>query len=197
MEAEPERTDENRSGPGIEALAHFVWNRGWWGMKAFHLLPGSRVVRLPQVDPTTLPLEAPGVRAGARCRCPGCAVWSEAGHGSCHRQPADLPRLGKGVPIVRRGRRFCCHNVACARRTFAERLPGRLAVDARRTSPGWRREPGCLPRPTLPASTGTLWRLPLPPFPLPPRWAWLPGVSGHLRRARAARQQEGTRPGKA
>ena len=30
-------------------------------------------------------------------------------------------------------RRFCCHNAACARRTFAERLPALLATHARRT----------------------------------------------------------------
>ena len=100
-------------------------------MNAFHLLPGCRIERIRQVDPTTLQLEAHGVRDGARC--PACGVWSGAGHGSYQRQPADLPLLGKIVQIVLRVRRFCCHNVACARRTFAERLPSLLAAYARRT----------------------------------------------------------------
>ena len=100
------------------------------GLNAFPLLPGCRIARIGQGDPTTLQLEAHGVRDGARC--PACGVWSGAGHGSYQRQPADLPRLGKIVQSVLRGRRFCCHNVACARRTFAERLPGWLVAYARR-----------------------------------------------------------------
>ena len=100
-------------------------------MKASYLLPGCRIERIRQVDPTTLQLEAHGVRDGARC--PACGVWSGAGHGSYQRRPADLPLLGKIVQIVLRVRRFCCYNVACARRTFAVRLPGLLAAYARRT----------------------------------------------------------------
>ena len=100
-------------------------------MNALHLLPGCRVERIHPVDPTTFQLEAHGVRGGAHC--PACGVWSEAGHGSYQRQPADLPLLGKVVQIVLRVRRFCCHNATCSRRTFAERLPGLLAAHARRT----------------------------------------------------------------
>ena len=100
-------------------------------MNASHLLPSCRIGRICQVDSTTLQPEAHGVRDGARC--PACGVWSGAGHGSYQRQPADLPLLGKVVQIVLRLRRSCCHNVACARRTFAERLPSLLAAYARRT----------------------------------------------------------------
>ena len=98
-------------------------------MNSLHLLPGCRVERINQVDPTTLHLEAHGVRGGARC--PDCGVWSEAGHGSYQRHPADLPLLGKVVQIVLRVRRFCCHNVTCARHTFTERLPLGGAAGAR------------------------------------------------------------------
>ena len=61
-------------------------------MNVLHLLPGCHVERICQIGPTGLQLEAHGVRDGARC--PACGVWSEAGHGSYLRRPADLPLLG-------------------------------------------------------------------------------------------------------
>lgn len=100
-------------------------------MNVFHLLPGCHVERIHRIDPTSLQLQAHGMRGGARC--PACGVWSEAGHGSYQRRPADLPLLGRSVRIALRVRRFRCHNPACGRRTFAERLPGLLADHARRT----------------------------------------------------------------
>lgn len=100
-------------------------------MNVSHLLPGCHVGRVCRIGPAGLQLEACGVRAGARC--PAWGVWSEAGYGSYLRQPADLPLSGRSVRISLRVRRFRCRNVACARRTFAERLPGLLAAHARRT----------------------------------------------------------------
>ena len=100
-------------------------------MNVFHLLPDCHIERICQIDPTGLQLEARGVRDGARC--PACGGWSEAGHGSYQRRPADLPLLGRSVHIALRVRRFRCHNTACGRRTFAERLPGLVANHARRT----------------------------------------------------------------
>ncbi len=150
-------------------------------MNALHLLPGCRVTCVHQVDPTTLRLEAHGTRDGARC--PACGVWSEARHGSYQRQPADLPLLGKVVQIVLWVRRFCCHNAACARRTFAERLPSLLATHARRThrlaaaqgavavALGGAAGARLLPRLGMATSADTLLRLvralPLPAAPAP------------------------------
>jgi transposase len=150
-------------------------------MNAFHFLPGCRVDCVNQIDPSSLQLEAYGVREGARC--PDCRVWSEAGHGSYQRRPADLPLLGRAVQIFLRVRRFRCHNAACARRTFAERLPGLLAPYARRThrlaaaqgavavALGGAAGARLFPRLAMPASADTLLRLvralPLPTPPTP------------------------------
>jgi transposase len=54
-------------------------------------------------------------------------------HSRYRRRPADLPLLGSQVRVGLRVRRFYCRNAACARRTFAERLPELVAPRARRT----------------------------------------------------------------
>ena len=150
-------------------------------MNAFHLLSGCRVERIHPLDPSGLELEAHGVRDGARC--PACGVWSEAGHGSYLRRPADLPLLGRSVQIALRVRRFRCHNAACERSTFAERLPGLVAANARRTrrlaaaqsavavALGGEASARLLPRLAMATSADTLLRLvralPLPAAPTP------------------------------
>ena len=138
-------------------------------MNVFHLLPGCRIERIHQIDPSNLQLEAHSVRAGARC--PACGVWSEAGHGSYQRRPADLPLLGRTVQVALRVRRFCCHNAVCARRTFAECLPALIAPHARRTrrlaaaqsavavALGGEAGARLLPRLAMPTSADTLLRL--------------------------------------
>ena len=147
-------------------------------MNVFHLLPGCHVERICQIDPTGLQLEARGVRDGA-C-CPACGIWSEAGHGSYQRRPADLPLLGRSVQIALRVRRFRCHNAACGRRTFAERLPGLIAAYARRTrrlataqgavavALGGESGARLLPRLAMTTSADTLLRL-VRALPLPTR----------------------------
>ena len=161
-------------------------------MNALHLLPGCRVERIHPVDSTRLQLEACGVRGGARC--PACGVWSEAGHGSDQRQPADLPLLGKAVQIVLRVRRFCSLNGTSSRRTFADRLPGLLAAHARRThrltaaqsavavALGGEAGARLLPRLAMAASADTLLRLirqlALPAAPTPTALGNLPPVPG-------------------
>ena len=54
-------------------------------------------------------------------------------HSRYRRRPADLPALGIQVRVGLRVRRFYCRTAACARRTFAERLPELVAPRARRT----------------------------------------------------------------
>jgi transposase len=54
-------------------------------------------------------------------------------HSRYRRRPVDLPSLGRALRIDLRVRRFYCHNAACARHTFAERLPELLRPHARRT----------------------------------------------------------------
>jgi hypothetical protein len=54
-------------------------------------------------------------------------------HSRYDRHLADLPSLGRTVSVHLRVRRFYCRNTACARQTFAERLPTLMAPFARRT----------------------------------------------------------------
>ena len=71
--------------------------------------------------------------AGDRACCPSCHTVSRAPHSTYTRRPADLPSLGRRVRLELVVRRFYCAEPTCARRTFAERLPGLLDVHARRT----------------------------------------------------------------
>jgi hypothetical protein len=46
----------------------------------------------------------------------------------------DLPCAGKALQLLVLVRRFFCGNEACPRKLFAERLPERTSVYARRTT---------------------------------------------------------------
>ncbi|MBX6745077.1 MAG: transposase family protein, partial [Acetobacteraceae bacterium] len=72
------------------------------------------------------------VRARSGC-CPDCGQRSSAVHSCSVRCPADLPCLGREVRLELAVRRLYCRNPACSRRTFVERLPGLVALRARRT----------------------------------------------------------------
>ena len=54
-------------------------------------------------------------------------------HSRYDRHPADLPALGRIVSVRLCVRRFYCRDTACARQTFAERLPDLIMPFARRT----------------------------------------------------------------
>ncbi len=121
---------------------------------------------------------------GSGNRCPDCGRASRAVHSRSRREPADLPSLGRRVGVTLRVRRFRCRNAACARRTFAERLPDLVAPHARRTGRlaaaqarvgvalGGNAGSRLLHHLAMPASPDTLLRLvrrlPLP-APAPPR----------------------------
>jgi len=94
-------------------------------------MPGCSIERITPDGPGFLRIAAHGTRPGGRC--PDCGRASRAVHSRYHRRPADLPSLGRVVGVELRVRRFYCRNAACARRTFAERLPELLAPRARRT----------------------------------------------------------------
>src|SRR3954454_15040051 len=94
-------------------------------------MPGCRVKQITREDPGLLSTPAKGTRPGGRC--PDCGRASRAVHSRYRRRPADLPLLGRAVRVELRVRRFYCRNPACARRTFAERLPELLGPRARRT----------------------------------------------------------------
>ena len=145
-------------------------------------MPGCSIERITPDGPGFLHIAARGARPGGRC--PDCGRASRAVHSRYRRRPADLPSLGRAVGVELGVRRFYCRNAACARRTFAERLPELLGPRARRTrrlAEAQRRvgaalggEGGArlLRHLAMPASADTLLRLvrglPLPE-PEPPR----------------------------
>jgi transposase len=100
-------------------------------MTSFLHIPGCRVEGFTNGARDVLTIAARG--AGAGGRCPDCGRASQAVRSWYRRRPADLPSLGREVSIGLRVRRFYCRNAACARRTFAERLPELVAPHARRT----------------------------------------------------------------
>jgi transposase len=94
------------------------------------LIPRAlRVMRvLPAADHVTI--EASPCRCMAECPTCGSVSWRV--HSNYLRTLRDLPSHGRAVMILVSARRFRCLNVACARKTFAERLEDALAY-ARRT----------------------------------------------------------------
>jgi transposase len=65
--------------------------------------------------------------------CPGCEHSSVRVHSRYRRRLADAPIAARLVVIELRVRRFFCDNAWCARRTFAEQIPGLTNPHARRT----------------------------------------------------------------
>ena len=107
-------------------------------------MPGCSIERITPDGPGFLHIAAHGTRPGGRC--PDCGRASRAVHSRYHRRPADLPSLGRSVGVELRVRRFDCREAACARRTFAERLPEPVAPHARRTRPAGRSKGGSASR---------------------------------------------------
>jgi transposase len=65
--------------------------------------------------------------------CPDCGCPSGRIHGSYLRFPHDLPTAGKPVVVALRVRRFVCAEGSCARKAFAEQVPGLTRRFGRRT----------------------------------------------------------------
>jgi transposase len=100
-------------------------------MTDFFPMPGCRLERITAEASDLLHIAAHATRPCGRC--PDCGRASRAVHSRYRRKPADLPSLGRKVRVGLRVRRFYCRNAACARRTFAERLPDLVKPHARRT----------------------------------------------------------------
>jgi transposase len=66
--------------------------------------------------------------------CPGCGTLSGRVLSRYVRRLSDTPFGGRETLLCVRVRRLFCDNVECARRTFAEPVPGLAAPYARRTS---------------------------------------------------------------
>ena len=74
------------------------------------------------------------VRSEQTPSCPACAGSQVSYHSSYRRTLRDLPWQGRAVQIHLLTRRFRCHNAACQRKIFAERLPPVVAPRARETA---------------------------------------------------------------
>ena len=66
-------------------------------------------------------------------RCPECHCRSHSVHSRYVRTLRDVPLAALAVCLRITARRFYCHNTACHRRTFRERLPSVAPVYQRRT----------------------------------------------------------------
>lgn len=95
------------------------------------LIPAGLVVDDVQVLPDGLTIHARPRSASATC--PLCRRPSRRVHSRYVRVLADLPWQGQAVAIQVRARRFLCSTPDCARRVFAELLPGIVDRHGRRT----------------------------------------------------------------
>lgn len=92
--------------------------------------PGLAVVQvLPTPDRITIVVQPQSPTAV----CPDCGTPSCSVHSRYERHLGDLPWQGRPVALCVQARRLRCPDMACTRKTFAERLAGTAALAARRT----------------------------------------------------------------
>ena len=84
-------------------------------------------------DPDRIVVEARPTATTAEC--PGCGATASRVHGRYQRMLRDCPLAGTPVVIRLTVRRFICDVPACARRTFAEQVPGLTTPHARYSPP--------------------------------------------------------------
>ena len=122
-----------------------MYFRPGWGRQWIHI-PGAMLVSCPsmlafvpcalqvqRVLPTADEVSIEAKPRGSSAKCPVCGLASARVHGCYLRILRDLPWQGRPVTIRVAARRFRCTNIACARKTFAERLGEVAATSARRT----------------------------------------------------------------
>uniref|UniRef100_UPI003A89F7E1 transposase family protein n=1 Tax=Streptomyces sp. Agncl-13 TaxID=3400628 RepID=UPI003A89F7E1 len=88
------------------------------------------------VEATVCGVDATIIKArgrGGDGSCPSCGCSSTRVHDRYHRQLQDVPLAARRVQIVLEVRRFVCTKTECARRTFAEQIPGLTSAHARCT----------------------------------------------------------------
>ena len=99
------------------------------------MLPDATTLRLEAcaVDDTTAQITLRVQSTQTRAPCPLCATPARRIHSDYGRTLADLPWAQYRVSLQLRARKWFCHNRACPRRIFTERLPTVAAPWARRT----------------------------------------------------------------
>lgn len=98
---------------------------------ALFSLPGCAVDEVRLTASTVILVAHTTAATGA---CPLCGQRSSRVHSHYQRTPRDLPFGTRPVRLLVRVRRFFCDQSTCSRRTFAERLPDLLPVNAQRTA---------------------------------------------------------------
>ncbi|MFF2780567.1 ISL3 family transposase [Streptomyces sp. NPDC058052] len=88
------------------------------------LLPSIADVSVLSLDVSHEAIRLDLCSTAAGAACPDCGSESSRVHSSYLRFPADVPSGGRLVLLRLRVRRFFCPDSSCARRTFAEQLPG-------------------------------------------------------------------------
>jgi transposase len=90
-------------------------------------------LQVQRVEPTSAEVSIEAEPRRTSASCPACGSCSVRIHSRYRRMLRDLPWQGRPVTIHLAARRFRCANVACARKTFSERLGDVAPVSARRT----------------------------------------------------------------
>ena len=94
---------------------------------------GFAIVRV-DLEPSGVCMEAIGTGDEAVCPSCGARAWQVHDRYRRRRRPLDLPWRRWRVRLRLTVRRFCCPNLDCARRTFAESFGAGLPRYARRTA---------------------------------------------------------------
>src|ERR1700693_3123577 len=92
-------------------------------MEETALLPLPQKLRLIAIERQGKGLLIQVLSTQMTCRCPLCGAESDAVHSRYHRRLSDLPCAGQPIRLQLTVRKFFCHNPACERRIFTERLP--------------------------------------------------------------------------
>ncbi|MFI9597699.1 ISL3 family transposase [Nonomuraea sp. NPDC052265] len=98
------------------------------------VFPHLAAVRIERVHRTGATLRVQAATTEPKAECPACACPSVRIHSRYERYLSDLPMAGQEVLLQVRVRRFFCDNPACAKKTFAEQVPGLTSRHSRRAA---------------------------------------------------------------
>ncbi|MEV7966849.1 transposase family protein [Sphaerisporangium sp. NPDC088356] len=88
------------------------------------VFPHLAAVRVERVHRVGATVRVKAATTEPTSECPACGCESARVRSRYERCLSDLPVAGQEVLLQMRVRRFFCDNTACAKRTFAEQIPG-------------------------------------------------------------------------
>ena len=97
------------------------------------MIPPGLPIRLVCIRPRVNEIEVVAMTTALATRCPMCHGLSRRIHSHYQRGLRHLPMGNQRVRWVLHARRFFCDTPGCARKVFAERVPGMVEPYARRT----------------------------------------------------------------